>query len=547
MTPQYLRTGNTLMVWFNADNTITINNHYSGNAVESMVYANTTSVNLTTVSAVSQGTSGNDTLTGTSGVDTIYGHDGNDTITSNDGNDVLYGGAGNDSLTAGNNNDYLDGGAGDDSMLGGAHNDTYYYASGDDYIDDASGTDTLIFANGWEIEEMTFDRYIADDNDLVIGINASNSITIEGQLGNTRNIDTFTFQSGNVTPTTIVVTFHGSASGETMSGITGGGSPDDIMYGYGGADTMNGSGGNDTLYGGDGNDTMSGGADNDTLYGGNGNDYMEGNGGADTFVYEAGIDDVNDYNTNSANDTLWISSGRTINDLSFSSVGSSSTKITLTASVDEVTVQYLRGASNHHVEWIKFDDGFLTSLPDYASWLNGTSGNDTVAGNSSDNTMVGFAGNDTMTGGSGNDDMHGGAGNDTLDGDDGTDLLYGGDGADVLYGEGGLDTLHGGAGADTFMFFTASAFSNVDVIRDFSVANDDVLDLTDILDTVYDPLTEDIADFISFSESSGSTFVSVDRDGTGGTYSMAQIVKLENVTGLGTPGLLETNGNLIAA
>jgi Ca2+-binding RTX toxin-like protein len=221
--------------------------------------------------------------------------------------------------------------------------------------------------------------------------------------------------------------------------------------------------------------------------------------------------------------------------------------ITITASVDEITVYYLRGGAQHHVEWVKFDDGFITSLPDYAGWLNGTSGNDVVAGNGSDNTLIGFAGGDTITGGSGNDDAHGGAGNDSLDGGDGTDLLYGGTGDDTLYGKAGLDTMHGGAGADTFFFETASAFSDVDVIRDFSVADGDILDLTDILDTAYDPLTDDIADFIAFSESRGSTFVSVDRDGSGVTYSMAQIVKLENLLGLSSPATLETNGNLIAA
>jgi hypothetical protein len=107
--------------------------------------------------------------------------------------------------------------------------------------------------------------------------------------------------------------------------------------------------------------------------------------------------------------------------------------------------------------------------------------------------------------------------------------------------------MHGGGGADTFVFETASAFSDIDVIRDFSVGDGDVLDLTDILDTVYDPMTDAIADFVEFTESSGSTFLSVDRDGAGGTYSMAQIIKLENVTGLASPDTLETNGNLLAA
>jgi Ca2+-binding RTX toxin-like protein len=246
-------------------------------------------------------------------------------------------------------------------------------------------------------------------------------------------------------------------------------------------------------------------------------------------------------------DTLIIAGGRTINDIAVSDYSNWDTKVIINSGTDEVTLMYFRQGPLYQVETVKFDDGFETDLTTYASWLNGTSGNDMVAGNGNDNTMVGFAGNDSMTGGAGHDDMHGGAGADTLEGQDGDDLLYGGDGDDTLYGGAGTDTMHGGAGADIFMFETASAFSNVDTIRDFSVIDDDVLDLTDILDTVYDPLNDAIADFVQFTESSGSTFVEVDRDGTGSTYSFAQIVKLENVTGLSSPELLETNGNLLAA
>ena len=85
------------------------------------------------------------------------------------------------------------------------------------------------------------------------------------------------------------------------------------------------------------------------------------------------------------------------------------------------------------------------------------------------------------------------------------------------------------------------------MVKDFSTALADIIDLTDILGAAYNPLSDAIADFVSFSTSSGSTFVSVDRDGTAGVYSMAQIIKLENVTGLASAETLETNGNLIAA
>ncbi len=322
----------------------------------------------------------------------------------------------------------------------------------------------------------------------------------------------------------------GTSGANTIYGTTDGdASSADTIYGLGGNDTIYGGAGNDTLNGGDGNDNLQGGADNDI------------------YVFTGGLDSILESNTG-GNDTLWVAGGSTINDLNVVDKSTSHTKIVLNSGVDEVLISWERYFQTaYHIERIEFDDGFLTNLETYNSWIKGTSGADTVAGNSSDNTLIGYAGNDTINSGSGNDDAHGGDGNDTLYGDGGTDLLHGGAGNDVIYGGDGLDTLFGGTGADTFKFQTASAFNNIDVVKDFSTAQADIIDLTDILGAAYNPLSHAIADFVSFSESSGSTFVSVDRDGTGGTYSMAQIIKLENVTGLASAETLETNGNLIAA
>ena len=103
----------------------------------------------------------------------------------------------------------------------------------------------------------------------------------------------------------------------------------------------------------------------------------------------------------------------------------------------------------------------------YADYLMGGAGNDTIGGNSGNDTiyggagadringhagndaLYGDAGNDTLSGGGGNDRLDGGAGNDTLNGDAGSDQLNGGAGADKLYGQGGNDKLYGGAGNDT--------------------------------------------------------------------------------------------------
>lgn len=565
----YYRITDDMRIVLDANNTITISDFYASTSarIETLNFDSDPAVDLTTVSAIVQGDSGNNTLSGTTGNDTLYGFGGNDTISGNNGNDALYGGTGDDSLNGGAGDDLLDGGAGDDSLIGGSGNDTYVYVSGNDSFSDQStgDTETILITGGWTLEDLKFERHVAAINNPLIYINAANSIEIVGGFSANGRIDVIEFED---TSTINIIdqqfTTYGNSSNNSISGLTSSqASINDIMYGYGGNDTLSGGVGDDVLYGGDGNDLLNGGNDNDTLYGedgddtlngdsgndtlrgGAGDDTMNGGSGNDLFIYDSGLDTITD--SNNTTDVLWIAGGVTINDISVSDHSTYHTKIVIDSAVDEITINNQRNGTTYRIETIKFDDGFETSLLTYSGWLNGTSGNDMVAGNANDNTLIGFAGNDSMTGGAGNDAMHGGAGNDTVEGEDGDDLLYGGDGDDTLYGGAGLDTMHGGDGADIFVFELASAFSNVDVIRDFSVGDDDVIDLTDILDTVYDPLTDAIADFVQFTESSGNTFVEVDRDGTGSTYSFAQIAKLEGVTNLASPELLETNGNLLAA
>jgi Ca2+-binding RTX toxin-like protein len=110
-------------------------------------------------------------------------------------------------------------------------------------------------------------------------------------------------------------------------------------------------------------------------------------------------------------------------------------------------------------------------------------------------------------------------------------------------GENGLDTLYGGAGEDLFLFDT-NAYNNIDVVKDFSVAQDDKLDFNAILD--FNPLSDDIADFLTLTNSGSNTQVFADRDGTGGGYSSVQVALLEGVTNLDVEDLL-LSGNLIAA
>ncbi|ORJ17764.1 retention module-containing protein [Aeromonas salmonicida] len=109
-------------------------------------------------------------------------------------------------------------------------------------------------------------------------------------------------------------------------------------------------------------------------------------------------------------------------------------------------------------------------------FLFGGAGNDILFGGSGNDTLYGESGNDTLYGGSGNDTLYGGAGNDTLSGGLGNDILVGGLGNDILKGD---------AGADTFTWLQGDTTGGTiakDYVVDFSRAEGDKLDLSDLLD-----------------------------------------------------------------
>lgn len=100
------------------------------------------------------GTSGNDTIVGANGADTLNGGRGNDSLFGAAGPDLLRGGLGNDSLNGGDGPDVLDGGKGNDILTGGAGPDTFVIRVGDgsdiikDFVRSGSSRDTIGLANG---------------------------------------------------------------------------------------------------------------------------------------------------------------------------------------------------------------------------------------------------------------------------------------------------------------------------------------------------------------------------------------------------------------
>ena len=148
-----------------------------------------------------------------------------------------------------------------------------------------------------------------------------------------------------------------------------------------------------------------------------------------------------------------------------------------------------------------------------------------------------------ITGNGGNNVLNGLAGDDFLIGLGGNDLLIGGAGNDTLSATTNVDTLVGGAGSDSFQIVLGGVGVQ-NVIADFnSLAGGDRLDLSSILDGVYDPDTSNISDFLRATTVNGNTLLQIDVDGATGGANFVDLALLQGVS-TDVQGLLN-NGSVI--
>ena len=125
--------------------------------------------------------------------------------------------------------------------------------------------------------------------------------------------------------------------------------------------------------------------------------------------------------------------------------------------------------------------------------------------------------------------IYGEDGNDILYGWTGNDTLSGGAGIDDLVGEAGADILTGGAGADKFWYLNPDTAANADTITDFSLAQGDQLELSELLEGT--GATQDAINDFVFARTVGSdTIISVDLSGSGNAANAVDLVKLEGVS-----------------
>nr|WP_222936359.1 immunoglobulin-like domain-containing protein [Pseudomonas lactis] len=134
--------------------------------------------------------------------------------------------------------------------------------------------------------------------------------------------------------------------------------------------------------------------------------------------------------------------------------------------------------------------------------------------------------NDTLLGGAGDDILFGQGGNDTLDGGKGNDILLGGTGNDTLIGGQGNDILIGGSGADTFVWKSGDIGN--DVIKDFKASEGDRIDLRDLLKGETDST---IDNYLKITTVDGVSTLQVSSEGklnaAGGLANADVTIKLE--------------------
>ena len=372
---------------------------------------------------------GNDTLVGTSGVDTLTGNTGNDTLIGHSNADFLFGGPGDDTL-------YCDGL--DNSVVGGTGYDRAYASSSSVALELDLGPNGIELAVGTPFGDTFLSSILPDGDtkvtiygrggpdtitgssgpDLLMGDDANDIIdgaggadALYGGSGNDTifidNADTTVrggdgFDTVDALKATAPVTLDiGEWGFEQAFGTNGNdtigstaipdGASGIVVYGRDGNDTLTGTTGPDMLYGeagmdtlsgDDGADRLSGGLDADTLLGGAGNDQLYGEAGADILRGEGGDDRV--YPDTSDTETTGGSGVDTVDGLYASEL------------------RFDLGANGFEIAFGSLGNDVLTSsvLPDGATRVQ-------MSGRSGDDLLIGTAGNDILQGGAGVDDLRG--------------------------------------------------------------------------------------------------------------------------------------------
>ncbi len=108
------------------------------------------------------GYGGDDTLKGGNGHDRLYGYDGSDKLYGDAGDDWLIGINGNDRLSGGSGNDMLNGGMGSDTLTGGSGADLFLFVVPEESTVGKTGRDTIADFSRSQHDRIQLDVFDAD-------------------------------------------------------------------------------------------------------------------------------------------------------------------------------------------------------------------------------------------------------------------------------------------------------------------------------------------------------------------------------------------------
>ncbi|MBL3702365.1 hypothetical protein GI582_06625 [Sulfitobacter sp. BDSS02] len=370
-------------------------------AVETLAFANGTTVDLTKLSLPTIGTSANDYIYGNTedygGID-----------------DMLYGLDGDDRLNGYDGNDRLDGGDGDDQMNGGNGDDIYLPGAGENFIQDSGGADTLLLGAGISASDVDYTR---THNGTLLVDWGSGSVSIQSAYDQSSAIEALQFANGSkIALTDVFAPTMGTNANDSLGGNREElGSRDDYLVGRDG---------NDTLYGYDGADILEGGNGDDTMYGGEGADtYRVGEG--DDYISDAAKSDLSD-----GPDTIRLAAGITQAMVTYQAYSNGDLLISWGTGSARIAYAF---DQRYALERLVYDNGVTVDLTTLAVTITGTNGSETIYGNDEEFGTQ----DDVITGLDGDDAIYGYDGNDTLDGGLGDDKLYGAAGEDeYIVGQG---------------------------------------------------------------------------------------------------------------
>ena len=522
---------------------------------------------------VIDGAGGNNTLDGGGGTNTLDYHNDPSSVYVDMPDGVVYNGyGGTDTIT--NFQNVISSVYGD-TILGGSEDNVITIMGANNYVDGGGGTNTIDYSHATSGVTIDLTMYVASNDGFggtddiyniqnIIGSNFGDVITgngnnvITGGSGDDYVIDgggNNAFDGGGGSNT---LSYELDPSGVTVDLATG-----TATNGYSGTDTISHF---QNVVGSYYDDVITGDSHNNVIDGGGGNNLLDGGGGINTL----------DYSHDPGSVIVELSSGVAYNGYGGTDTISNFQNVIGSASNDDIF-----GDSNNNVISGGAGDNYLdggggTNTLDYShdpagvtvdivtdTATNGYSGTDTIY---NFQIVMGSHYDDAITGdgtttvsyanatGAVTVDLSAGTatgdGSDTLSGianvtgSSHADTITGDSNDNVLYGNGGNDYITGGAGADTFLFKGATAFTGTTTIADFNTGDGDKIDINDVLQGHYNPLTDAITNFVSLTTSGSDTLLKVDLDGTGAVYGPTTIATIHGLTGLDVATLI-SDGNLV--